>query len=108
MARDASELDISTKPKPRGCPVSRSVIKESFSTVPCGAKRLRTDSSVAVKGRLPTYNLVIEISRKRIERRRRANRKLQRFGRLLRWHRGVLKRARVALGRGGKAKGSRA
>ena len=33
-AREASELDISTKPKPRGRPVSRSLISETFSTVP--------------------------------------------------------------------------
>src|SRR5580704_10682364 len=58
MARDASAFDISTKPKPRGRPVSRSVIKETFSTVPCFENRAVTASSVAVKGRLPTYSLV--------------------------------------------------
>src|SRR3979490_1159657 len=58
MARAASAFAISTKPKPRGLPVSRSVIKDSFSTVPCGANNARTESSVAVKGRFPTYNLV--------------------------------------------------
>src|SRR5256885_13861728 len=59
MARDASAFDISTKPKPRGRPVSRSVIRETFSTVPCLENRARTASSVAVKGRFPTYSLVI-------------------------------------------------
>src|SRR5437016_6314633 len=58
MARDASAFDISTKPKPRGRPVSRSVIRETFSTVPWLANRARTASSVAVKGRFPTYSLV--------------------------------------------------
>src|SRR5215469_3464987 len=58
IAREASALDISTKPKPRGRPVSRSVIRETFSTVPCFENRARTASSVAEKGRLPTYSLV--------------------------------------------------
>src|SRR5581483_725849 len=58
MARAASELDISTKPKPRGRPVSRSVMRETFSTVPCVANKARTLSSVALNGRLPTYSLV--------------------------------------------------
>src|SRR5690348_16585171 len=58
MARDASALDISTKPKPRGRPVSRSVIRDTFSTVPCLENKARTPSSVAVKGRLPTYSFV--------------------------------------------------
>lgn len=34
MARAASALDISTKPNPRGRPVSRSLISDTFSTVP--------------------------------------------------------------------------
>ena len=46
--------------------VSRSLISASVSTVPWGANRLRTASSVAVKGRLPIYNLVIEFSRKKM------------------------------------------
>src|SRR5581483_8048484 len=58
MARAASALDISTNPKPRGRPVSRSVMRETFSTVPCLEKRARTDSSVDENGRLPTYSLV--------------------------------------------------
>src|SRR5207249_3011518 len=57
-ARAASSFDISTKPKPRGRPVSRSLIRASLSTVPCGENRARTVSSVAVKGRFPTYSLV--------------------------------------------------
>src|SRR5579863_4362704 len=61
MARDASAFDISTKPKPRGRPVSRSVISETFSTVPCWENNVRTASSVAVKGRFPTYSLVTEV-----------------------------------------------
>lgn len=58
IAREASALDISTKPKPRGLPVSRSLISETFSTVPCLENRAFTASSVAVKGRFPTYNFV--------------------------------------------------
>src|ERR1700710_2441569 len=58
MARDASAFDISTNPNPRGRPVSRSVMSASDSTVPWGANSARTESSVAVKGRLPTNNLV--------------------------------------------------
>src|SRR5213082_4247034 len=60
MAREASAFDISTKPKPRGRPVSRSTISVTFSTVPCLANRARTASSVAVNGRFPTYSLVTE------------------------------------------------
>src|ERR1700736_5215570 len=66
MARAASAFAISTKPKPRGLPVSRSVIRESFSTAPWGANNARTESSVAVNGRFPTYNLVTrELLKKR-------------------------------------------
>src|ERR1700738_1149647 len=65
MARAASAFAISTKPKPRGLPVSRSVIRDSFSTVPWGVNRARTESSVAVNGRFPTYNLVKGITHKR-------------------------------------------
>src|SRR5437667_7448243 len=60
VAREASAFDISTKPKPRGRPVSRSTISVTFSTVPCLANRARTASSVAVNGRFPTYSLVTE------------------------------------------------
>src|SRR3569833_365722 len=59
MARDASAEDISTKPKPRARPVSRSLIRDSFSTVPYLVNKARTASSVAVNGRLPTYSFVI-------------------------------------------------
>jgi hypothetical protein len=54
MARAASAFDISTKPKPRGWPVSRSVIRATDSTVPCWPNSVRTAASSAVKGRLPT------------------------------------------------------
>src|SRR5688572_17455440 len=54
IAREASALDISTKPKPRGRPVSRSFTSDSFSTVPCSANKARSVSSVAENGRLPT------------------------------------------------------
>src|SRR4051812_48171802 len=58
MARAASALPISTNAKPRGRPVSRSVIKETFSTAPCLENKVCTSASVAVKGRLPTYSFV--------------------------------------------------
>src|SRR5256885_12927821 len=57
MAREASAFDISTKPKPRGRPVSRSVIRETFSTVPCLENRARTASSVAVRSEEHTSEL---------------------------------------------------
>src|ERR1700735_1542675 len=70
MARAASALDISTKPNPRGRPVSPSLMRASVSTVPWGAKSARTDSSVAVKGKLPTNSLVTaDFSQYRIEHR---------------------------------------
>lgn len=62
IAREASAFDISTNPKPRGRPVSRSLINETFSTAPCLANSSRTISSVAVKGRFPTYSFVTERS----------------------------------------------
>src|SRR5579864_3678271 len=65
MARDASAFGISTKPKPRGRPVSRSVISETFSTIPCLENNSRTESSVALKGRLPTYSFVTAITHDR-------------------------------------------
>lgn len=63
MARDASAFGISTNPKPRARPVSRSVINATESTVPCLENKARTESSVAEKGRLPTYSLVTVITR---------------------------------------------
>src|SRR5947207_9130229 len=54
MARDASARDISTNPKPRGRPVSRSVMMLTDSTVPCAANSSRISASVAENGRLPT------------------------------------------------------
>jgi len=50
----ASELDISTKQKPRGRPVSRSLMIFTDSTLPCFSNNERTSSSVAEKGRFPT------------------------------------------------------
>ena len=61
MARAASALDISTKPNPRGRPVSRSLISATFSTVPWFENNARTLSSVAEKGRFPTYSFVTAI-----------------------------------------------
>src|SRR6185369_13612262 len=54
MAREASARDISTKPNPRGRPVSRSVMRLTDSTVPCCENRSRTSLSLAENGRLPT------------------------------------------------------
>src|SRR5262245_42244810 len=45
---------ISTKPKPRRRPVSRSVIRLTRSTTPYGANRSRTSCSVTVNARFPT------------------------------------------------------
>ncbi len=45
---------ISTKPKPRGWPVSRSVTMLTLSTVPWVSNNARTDSSEAPKLRFPT------------------------------------------------------
>src|SRR6185503_1238370 len=60
MALSASSLEpISTKPNPRGRPVSRSVTSFTSETVrPFWAKSSRICVSSAVKGRLPTYSLV--------------------------------------------------
>jgi hypothetical protein len=50
IAAWASELfGISTKPKPRGRPVSRSVIIRTVSTVPYASKQVRSSWSVVVK-----------------------------------------------------------
>jgi hypothetical protein len=54
MAREASALDISTNPNPRGCRVSRSVMRVTDSTVPCWPNSSRTSLSLAENGRLPT------------------------------------------------------
>ena len=47
IARAASAWLISTKPKPRGRPVSRSVGSETDSTVPCCENSVRTSASLA-------------------------------------------------------------
>src|SRR5579862_4269920 len=55
MARSASSaLVISTKPKPRERPVSRSFNTLTRSTAPYSSNSDRIDSSVAPKSRLPT------------------------------------------------------
>lgn len=59
MAFWASSAGMSTKQKPRGRPVSRSLTIFTESTWPCCSNRLRTSSSVALKGRLPTYRVVM-------------------------------------------------
>ena len=50
-ARAAVSSGISTKPKPRGRPVSRSVMIRTVSTVPYDAKRSRSVCSVVVNAR---------------------------------------------------------
>src|SRR5581483_10896305 len=47
MAASASSEAISTKPKPRGRPVSRSLTRLTLLTSPCDAKSSRSSSSVA-------------------------------------------------------------
>src|SRR5437016_5763108 len=55
MADCAERLSgMSTKPKPRGEPVSRSVMILILSTAPYGSKSWRTSCSVALNARLPT------------------------------------------------------
>ena len=55
MAREASPSElISTKPKPRERPVSRSLMIATDSGVPVCAKYSRSSSSVAWNDRLPT------------------------------------------------------
>jgi len=54
MADWASVEVMSTKAKPRGLPVSRSLMIFTESTLPCCSNRLRISASVALKGRLPT------------------------------------------------------
>lgn len=44
----------STNPKPRGCPVSRSVIRFTDSTVPCWPNSSRISLSLVENGRFPT------------------------------------------------------
>ena len=55
MALAAASDSISTKPNPRGWPVSRSVIRLTLATSPCWPKRFLTSSSDAEVGRLPKY-----------------------------------------------------
>ena len=54
----SSAVDISTKPKPRDCPVNLSVITRADSTVPCAENKLLSCDSVAAYGNPPTYNLL--------------------------------------------------
>src|SRR6266404_1880269 len=59
MAFWASPLElISTKPKPRDCPVNLSEITLADSTVPCSAKISCNRSPVTEYGNPPTYNLL--------------------------------------------------
>ena len=53
-ARAAESSGIVTNAKPRGRPVSRSVMTATSSTSPCSANALRSVSSVVSKLRLPT------------------------------------------------------
>src|SRR5579864_1506616 len=50
---------ISTNPKPRERPVSRSFTRVTFSTAPWGSNTLRSSASVVLWGRLPTYRFFI-------------------------------------------------
>ena len=61
MALTASSAPsaISTKPKPRERPVSRSIMTCALITVPNGAKAVCRSSSVVVKGRFPTYRFLL-------------------------------------------------
>src|SRR5688572_21383602 len=52
----SSGLDISTKPKPRDCPVNLSAITRADSTVPCAANKVVSCISVAAYGKPPTYS----------------------------------------------------
>src|SRR5262249_11833759 len=54
-------LVISTNPKPRERPVSRSVTSVIFSTAPCASKMFRNSASVVLWGRFPTYRFFIAI-----------------------------------------------
>ena len=58
MALRASSSLISTKPKPRERPVSRSVMTWAEVTTPTVPKRFASSSDVVEKGRLPTYRFV--------------------------------------------------
>ena len=50
---------ISTKPKPRERPVSRSVITFTDSTLPWLSNRVRSSSSVVENERFPTYSFLL-------------------------------------------------
>lgn len=64
MASRASvSLDISTKPKPRDRPVSRSMITCAESTLPKREKASRMLSSVVVNGRFPTKIFTVVLLR---------------------------------------------
>lgn len=56
-SRAASGLSIVTNPKPRECPVARSVTRWISVTRPHSEKSSRISSSVVLNGRFPTYNL---------------------------------------------------
>ena len=58
IALRASSSLISTKPKPRERPVSRSVMTWAEVTAPTVPKRFASSSEVVEKGRLPTYRLM--------------------------------------------------
>jgi hypothetical protein len=59
MAFCASLLElISTKPKPRDCPVNLSEITLADSTDPCAEKISCSRPSVTEYGKPPTYNLL--------------------------------------------------
>src|SRR3972149_2782860 len=52
---------ISTNPKPRDRPVSRSEITCARATVPYGENTSRRSSAVVLKGRFPTYKFLLII-----------------------------------------------
>src|SRR4051794_39737317 len=53
---------ISTNPKPRERPVSRSITTWALVTVPYSAKRFARSSDVVPKARFPTYNFFIRLT----------------------------------------------
>ncbi len=54
----ASGVSMLTKANPRGRPLSRSIGRKTSVTPPNWAKRSRRSTSVALKGRFPTYIFV--------------------------------------------------
>src|SRR5690348_13016996 len=50
---------ISTNPKPRERPVSRSVVTCARVTVPCWANNCSRSAAVVLKDRLPTYKFLL-------------------------------------------------